>query len=445
MHHAGIQTPDLIIPLLCGMLQCTSPDRVETWDWAIFRSAEKWSAHGAIVAATRPYLPSSFDRPPRNIAEKLTSGYKVAEFLMYLYGLGPALLFGVLPMPYWRNLCKMIRGVRIISRYKKQSGISRQDLAEAHKLLCEFVLEFEDLYYQRKISCIHFVRQSIHVYIHLAAEMINTGPYTIKSQWPIERTIGILGGQIRQPSKPFANLAQRAIRRCQVNALKHIFPSMDPDAYRPTLPQGAYDVGDGYVLKRYRDKTPHILRECEADVLRTFVHSRQMIASPEWLTSPAVIRWARLQLPTEQLAGAWKEKEKNLTDRCTRRMVEIVHNGEVEMAEVYFYFFLDLEEDVARHEREAYALISIIGPPDPELLELSYYTFWSCLPTGDDGLAIINVKAIQATVAIIPHEIDIIDDLQLRERVRGRWFMVPELGADVGALAGVRDNLDDDD
>ncbi len=86
-----------------------------------------------------------------------------------------------------------------------------------------------------------------------------------------------------------------------------------------------------------------------------------------------------------------------------------------------------------------------MGPPDPELLELSYRTFWSCVPTGDDGLVIINVKAIQATVAVIPHEVDIIDDPELRERVRGRWFMVPELGADAAVLAGVEDGDDEDD
>lgn len=323
MHHGGIQNPDLIIPLLRGTLQCSPPDRVDSWDWAVFRDAEKWQAHGAVVAATRPYLPGSFDRAPRNIAEKLNSGYKAAEFLVYLYGLGPALFFGVLPMKYWRNLCKMIRGMRIIYKYKKKGGISPDELGEAHKLLCEFVIEFEDLYYQRKVSRLHFVRQSIHAHIHLARETINTGPYTIKSQWPIERTIGILGGQIRQPSKPFANLAQRAIRRCQVNALKHMFPTFDPDNDRPLLPRGAKELGDGYVLKRYRDRRPYTLRQCEADAVRDWVHMQGIPATADWLARPAIYRWARLLLPTEQHAGAWRELERPLEERRTRRMVEV--------------------------------------------------------------------------------------------------------------------------
>ena len=35
------------------------------------------------------YLPGSFDCPPHNPAEKISSGYKVWKFLLYLYGLGP--------------------------------------------------------------------------------------------------------------------------------------------------------------------------------------------------------------------------------------------------------------------------------------------------------------------------------------------------------------------
>ncbi|KAJ6528077.1 hypothetical protein B0H19DRAFT_1195027 [Mycena capillaripes] len=39
-------------------------------------------------------IPGSFDRPPRNPAEKINSGYKAWERLLYVYGAGPALLYG---------------------------------------------------------------------------------------------------------------------------------------------------------------------------------------------------------------------------------------------------------------------------------------------------------------------------------------------------------------
>lgn len=69
-----------------------------------FKPGEIWESHGVAVSAATPYLqPGSFDRPPRNIAEKINSGYKAWEWLLYLYGLAPALLFGILPEPYYSH------------------------------------------------------------------------------------------------------------------------------------------------------------------------------------------------------------------------------------------------------------------------------------------------------------------------------------------------------
>jgi hypothetical protein len=45
-----------------------------TWDWATL-TGKTWETHGKRVTDVRQYLPGSFDRPPRNIAEKINSGY----------------------------------------------------------------------------------------------------------------------------------------------------------------------------------------------------------------------------------------------------------------------------------------------------------------------------------------------------------------------------------
>jgi hypothetical protein len=92
------------------------------------------------------YLPSSFGRAPRNIAEKINSGYKAWEFIMYLFTLAPALLHGILPTRYWRNHCKFVRGIQLLY----QRRISSEQIQEGHRLLCDFHQEFEELYVQRK-------------------------------------------------------------------------------------------------------------------------------------------------------------------------------------------------------------------------------------------------------------------------------------------------------
>jgi hypothetical protein len=111
MHLGALNLSDLMISLWRGTIDCNKPDDRSTWSWAVLRGAV-WQQHGKAVADTLPYLPSSFDRPPRNIAEKLTSGYKAWEFLLYMYGLGPGLLYGLIPDPFYTNYCKLVFGMR---------------------------------------------------------------------------------------------------------------------------------------------------------------------------------------------------------------------------------------------------------------------------------------------------------------------------------------------
>ncbi|KAG8220577.1 hypothetical protein J3R82DRAFT_2798 [Butyriboletus roseoflavus] len=70
----------------------------------------------------------------------------------------------------------------------------------------------------------------------------------------MERTIGNLGQQIRQPSKPYANLAQEGVRHSQINALLSIIPELDSPP--KVLPCGSIDLGDGYVLLHKWSKYP---------------------------------------------------------------------------------------------------------------------------------------------------------------------------------------------
>jgi hypothetical protein len=62
----------------------------------------------------------------------------------------------------------------------------------------------------------------------------------------MERTIGNLGEEIKQHSTPFANLSQRAVRRCQINALKAMIPDLDPNADK--IPRRAKVLGNDFLL-----------------------------------------------------------------------------------------------------------------------------------------------------------------------------------------------------
>jgi hypothetical protein len=110
MHHASLNIPDSLIPLQRGTFDCSVTDKQSNWDWAVL-TGETWVEHGKVVAAATPYLPGSFNCPPRDPALKISSGYKAWEFLMYLYGLGPGVFYGVLPSPYYENFCDLVYGI----------------------------------------------------------------------------------------------------------------------------------------------------------------------------------------------------------------------------------------------------------------------------------------------------------------------------------------------
>jgi len=141
----------------------------------------------------------------------------------------------------------------------------------------------------------------------------------------IERTIGNLTEEMKQPSKPYANLSQRGLRRAQVNALKSMIPLLER---KKGNPRGSIDLGGGFVLLRARDRTMQTLRGDAAIAVRTYMHDQTGDDVANW--NPRVFRWARLHLPTGQVVrSAWKEKTKSLEKvRMSRnvRVSSIIHS-----------------------------------------------------------------------------------------------------------------------
>jgi hypothetical protein len=99
MHLLSLNISDLLVNLWWGILDCDKSNDCIVWDWATLRG-NVWEMHGCQVAAATPYLSGSFDCPPRDPAEKISNGYKAWDFLMYLFSLGPGLLYNILPEKY---------------------------------------------------------------------------------------------------------------------------------------------------------------------------------------------------------------------------------------------------------------------------------------------------------------------------------------------------------
>ena len=104
MHLLVLNITDLIISLLCATIACDkNHDDKAGWDWACSRDEAVWVRHGKVVESFVHYMPSSFGHTPR-IAEKITSGYKAEEWMLYTWTILPGLLHTLLPLVYFFHL-----------------------------------------------------------------------------------------------------------------------------------------------------------------------------------------------------------------------------------------------------------------------------------------------------------------------------------------------------
>ena len=308
MHLFALNISQLLIALWRGSIDHAQEDDPTTWPFAILHDNVVWQAHGGSVAGAGLYLPVCLEsRVPRNPAEKISSGYKAVEYLVYIFGLCPALLYRLLPQRFYYHFCKLVFGTRVIHRRHK----SKDDLMAAHRAFLEFVYEFEVLYYKRKLTRLHFVRPCIHALTHIVPEHLRLGSLTELSQWTMERTIGNLGEEIRLHADPYANLSQRVIERARVNALY----TLAPDLLRTTekLPAGACDIGEKYLL--LGPHKHHTMDAAILDAFRTFsdLHHWRIVNGDT--DSLSIDRFARLLLPNGQVARSWWHEKKRPAEK----------------------------------------------------------------------------------------------------------------------------------
>ncbi|KDQ54419.1 hypothetical protein JAAARDRAFT_182367 [Jaapia argillacea MUCL 33604] len=372
MHLDSLNIPDLLFALWCGMIDCSPSDHKSTWDWMVLVGTT-WRDHGKDFEAATSDIPGCFDCAPQNPTEKMSSGYKAREFLTYVYGLAPALLRKILPRKYWRHFCKLVFATRLLH----QRSISTSQLQQAHRFLIEYVEEFELLYYQRRADRLHFCRQSIHALVHLAPEVARLGPLVYYTQWTMERTIGNLGEEVKQPSNPYQNISQRGLRRSQVNTLKVLIPDLELEP--SFLPRGAQDLGGGFALLTAKDGRAQPTSPPEALAISQYMETQGEVRE-DW-DKPLVTRWARLRLPTRQVARSlWREL------LATRQAVWASRNVKV---------------SVLHDETVALALISLYSCLDAAIWESSFNTVWWCQYQGDAALVVVEVTTIESVVRMV--------------------------------------------
>ncbi|RXW12478.1 hypothetical protein EST38_g13377 [Candolleomyces aberdarensis] len=379
-----------------GLTHFSGLDSKDNWPWVVLVD-DAWTLTGKMVELLRQHLPGDITHPPRNPAAKINSSYKSEEFCNYVYGMLPALLYGLLPDDYWMNFCKFVRGVRILLQRKMTFDeiIAAHHsllafIIAAHHSLLAFIIEFELLYVQRKPERLHFIRPCLHNLIHIGPDTLRIGPLGLVSQLTMERMIGSLTAEIRQPSNPYGNLSERAARRSQINALMarmDVTPDSGPSGWNPV------NIGEGYHLLGPVNSRPRHFRDEEYAVLDFF----HLINPSEGV--PRVSEYSRLSLPNGQVARSlWREAKRAGPVRITR-MVKIIENGVTKYGEVQYYFRYQFSSN---EQPVALAMVSLCGPPDRDLLEKSSNVLWACSFKSGDNLAVFPAHCLRSVVAVLP-------------------------------------------
>jgi len=72
-------------------------------------------------------------------------------------------------------------------------------------------------------------------------------------------------------------------------------------------------------------------------------------------------------------------------------------------------------------------MVSLYGPPDPDLLAASHGTYWSSNHQGNAALHVIDHDKIQSVVAMVP--------------IGERYFLVEKMGMELAQICGLEDGM----
>ena len=111
---------------------------------------------------------------------------------------------------------------------------------------------------------------------------------------------------------------------------------------------------------------------------------------------------------------------------------ESLEDGGIKYGEVQFFFYSANEDPEEDKIPDMYALVSLYGPPNPNLLSDSFNCLWACTYSGTANLVVIPVKSISSVISMQPLPKVDGDPNRL-------FFVLEKLGLDDVELTGYAD------
>ncbi|KAK1227461.1 hypothetical protein PQX77_009546 [Marasmius sp. AFHP31] len=381
--HLYLNLNQLILQLWKGDIEYNGDENPKDWPFAILHDPDIFDLFGLAVERACRYIPTCVEtRIPRNPAKKANTQYKATEYHMLIFGLCPGLLYGRMPDYLYQHFSQLVSATPVVLRRRK----SLEELRQARKDLVEYVVLFEQYYYQRKIECLHFVRPCIHALLHIIEELIQVGSLTELSQWTTETTISHYERRLRLHSNPYGNLCVEVAEQAVTNAVYAMDPTLRVTLDSSESDSYSQDVGSGYTSLHPRDD--HLMDLEAAHAFKQFCEVCEWHEQAEQINEespPVVKQFARLLLPIARLHGpSGKKKSERVSIGNTTRFAEVI------------YYFNTAKRGI----RYTLALVKLFSLPDEEILDKSLRVLHVCRK--QEALTVIDAKWITEVVSMIP-------------------------------------------
>lgn len=172
----GIDYMHCVLLGVCKRLPGLLFDSGETTDYKI---TSRISEVDARLARIKP--PNNISRVPRSI-ENHRKYFKASELRSFLLFYGPAVLYNILPKPYYEHFLLLSEAIFILLL----ESISERQLEHAERLLLHFCILFEGYYGLR------FQTANFHLLVRLADNVRSLGPLWTHSCFHFEDKNGFL-------------------------------------------------------------------------------------------------------------------------------------------------------------------------------------------------------------------------------------------------------------
>ncbi|KAI0054434.1 hypothetical protein BV25DRAFT_1817076 [Artomyces pyxidatus] len=265
-------------------------------------SPSVWDAIGLATASSGSTIPSAYGARPPNIATDHTSTTADSWSFWTLY-IGPVLLRRrFTDVKYYDHFIALVKLLHTCLGF----SITTDCISELREGFTQWVLKFEELYYQYNPQRISACPVTIHALLHIADSIISCGPAWAYWAFPMERYCGLIRPGIKSRKHPFASLDRFVVECAQMVQIRLVYQLDSDPGFSLSKPRRP--PSSGFRCPQYEttallppsrqnirpDAT--ILRKIEKCIATRYEMAGNIKAVKQCLAKAEISEWAKLRV-----------------------------------------------------------------------------------------------------------------------------------------------------